>query len=177
MIAAFDVHYFGDERASAAAVLFHTYTDSEPAVEIIGSTEGVSRYIPGQFYRRELPCILSLFDQFDEAPDEILVDGYVMLGDRPGLGQHLFESFSGKVPVIGVAKSKYRDSSGAEVFRGGSKKPLYVTSAGIDLYEASERIRKMHGAHRMPALLKRVDLLAKGKIRCSSCGRVRKVGY
>ena len=163
MIAAFDVHYVGNERASAAAVLFHTYTDAEPAREFVVVTCEVSRYIPGQFYRRELPCILSLFDQFDEAPDEMLIDGYVMLGDRSGLGQHLFETFSGKIPVIGLAKSKYRNASGVEVFRGGSKRPLFVTSAGVDPHEASERIRLMHGAHRVPTLLKRVDLLAKGR--------------
>ncbi len=174
MIAAFDVHYVGDERASAAAVFFHNYTDTESVAEFIGLTGGVPPYIPGQFYRRELPCILRLFEQFDQAPDEMLIDGYVMLGDRPGLGQHLFEFFSGRIPVIGVAKSKYRNSAGVEVFRGGSKRPLYVTSAGVDPREASERIRLMHGAHRVPALLKRVDLLAKGKILCSSCGRVEK---
>jgi deoxyribonuclease V len=170
MIAAFDVHYWGDERASAAAVLFHNHTDAESAIEFVGLTYGISRYIPGQFYRRELPCILSLLEQFAEAPDEMLIDGYVMLGDRPGLGQHLFESLSGKIPVIGVAKSKYKDSSAVEVFRGGSKRPLYVTSAGIDPHEASERIRLMYGAHRVPVLLKRVDLLARGEIHCSSCG-------
>jgi deoxyribonuclease V len=166
MIAAFDVHYFGDERASAAAVLFQNYTDAEPAMEFVGLKDAISRYIPGQFYRRELPCILNLLGQFEEAPDEMLIDGYVMLGDRPGLGQYLFESFSGKIPVIGVAKSKYRDSSAVEVFRGGSKRPLYVTSAGIDLQKSSERISLMHGAHRVPTLLKRVDLLTRGKIRC-----------
>ena len=114
----------------------------------------------------ELPCILSLLEQFEEVPDEMLIDGYVMLGDRPGLGQHLFESFSGKIPVIGVAKSKYRDSSAGEVFRGGSKRPLYVTSAGIGPQKASEKISLMRGAHNIPTLLKRADLLARGKTRC-----------
>jgi deoxyribonuclease V len=108
-----------------------------------------------------------LLDQFSEAPNEILIDGYVMLGDRPGLGQHLFEFLSGKIPVIGVAKSKFGGSSALEVFRGVSKRPLYVTSAGVDPHEASERIRLMYGAHRVPVLLKRVDLLARGIIRCS----------
>jgi deoxyribonuclease V len=177
MIAAFDAHYIGDERASAAAVLFRNYTDTESVAEFVGLTGAVSPYIPGQFCRRELPCILRLFEQFDRAPDEMLIDGYAMLGDQPGLGQHLFQSFSGKIPVIGVAKSKYRNSAGVEVFRGRSKRPLYVTSAGVDPHEASEIIRLMHGAHRVPALLKRVDLLAKEKIRYSSGVRVGKVGY
>jgi deoxyribonuclease V len=166
MIAAFDVHYFGDECASAAAVLFHEYPDAEAAGECAGLIHGVSRYVSGQFYRRELPCILRLLEQFHETPREMVIDGYVMLGDRPGLGHYLFESFAGKIPVVGVAKSKYRNSSGIEILRGGSNRPLYVTSAGVDPHTASERIRAMHGAHRVPTMLKRVDLLARRGIGC-----------
>jgi deoxyribonuclease V len=84
-----------------------------------------------------------------------------MLGKRAGLGKHLFKFLDGKIPVVGVAKSKFEGSSGAEVFRGGSIRPLYVTSAGMDLQKASVRIRSMHGVHRIPTLLKRVDLLAR----------------
>jgi len=43
-----------------------------------------------------------------------------------------------------------KGSSGIEIFRGGSIHPLYVTSAGMDPQKASERIRTMHGAHRIP---------------------------
>ena len=163
MIAAFDVHYVSDEQASVAAVLFREYTDSQPSLEYTALANVVSHYIPGQFYRRELPCILRVLKQFWEPPEEMVVDGYVMLGERPGLGRHLFEAFGGRIPVIGVAKSKYRDSSGSEVFRGRSDKPLYVTSAGMDPLAAVERIKTMHGAHRVPTLLKRADLLARGK--------------
>jgi deoxyribonuclease V len=163
MIAAFDVRYLEDGRASAAAVLFHACTDAKPAVEYGSLADGVSPYIPGQFYRRELPCILGLLEQFHEAPDEMVVDGYVLLGDRPGLGHYLFESFHGQIPVIGVAKSRYRGAYGAEIFRGGSKRPLYVTSAGVNPRHAAERIGSMHGAHRVPTLLKRVDLLARAR--------------
>lgn len=116
----FDVHYFGDEYASAAAVLFQRYRDAETAGEYAGLIYGVSRYVSGQFYRRELPCILRLLEQFDETPDEMVIDGYVMLGDRPGLGQYLFESFAGQIPVVGVAKSKHRKSSAIEVLREGA---------------------------------------------------------
>jgi deoxyribonuclease V len=100
----------------------------------------------------------------EKAPDEIIIDGYVMLGNSPGLGHHLFKSLDGKIPVIGVAKSLFEGSSAAEVFRGGSTRPLYITSAGMDIQEASEKIRAMHGDYRIPTLLKRVDLLSKGKI-------------
>lgn len=170
VIAAFDVHHFQEGCSSAAAVLFHDYRDAEPLAEYIGFLTGVADYVSGEFYRRELPCILALLKQFDEAPDEIVIDGYVMLGNRPGLGQHLFEYFQGRIPVIGVAKSKLPGASGMEVFRGRSTwKPLYITSAGVDIHEASERIRIMHGEHRIPGLLKRVDFLArlKAKEHCS----------
>ena len=162
IIAAFDVHYLKD-GCSAAAVLFSDYGDAEPTATYTQFLPGAADYIPGEFYRRELPCILTLLKQIKEAPNEMVVDGYVMLGNRPGLGQHLFESFDGQIPVVGVAKSKFRGSSGVKVFRGGSIHPLYVTSAGVDLKKASERIGSMHGAHRIPTLLRQVDFLAREK--------------
>jgi deoxyribonuclease V len=161
MIAAFDVHYFGDASASAAAVLFHEYSDAESAAEYGVVMHGVAHYVAGQFYRRELPCILRLIEQIDEAPDEMVIDGYVTLGEKPGLGQYLFESFGGAIPVVGVAKSRFRTAAGIEILRGRSKRPLYVTSAGIAPHLAAERIKAMYGAHRVPTLLRRVDLLAR----------------
>ena len=163
IIAAFDVHYSEDGRAAAAAVLFSNYSDTEPAAVYTNRLPGAAAYIPGEFYRRELPCILALIQQINEALDEMIVDGYVMLGDKPGLGQYLYESFDGTIPVIGVAKSKFRGSADAEVLRGESIHPLYVTSAGADLQEAAGKIRTMHGPYRIPTLLKRVDLLAREK--------------
>jgi deoxyribonuclease V len=163
--AAFDVHYLEDGRASAAAVLFSDYGDPEPTAVYTEFLPEAARYIPGEFYRRELPGILALLKNFDQAPDEMIVDGYVMLGNRPGLGHHLFSLFDGKIPVIGVAKSKFKESSGVEVFRGKSIRPLVVTSAGIDEQKAVERIRTMHGNHRIPTLLKRVDRLARENAR------------
>ena len=160
MIGAFDVHYWKDGCA-AAAVLFSDYGDAEPTATYTQFLPRAADYVPGEFYRRELPCILTLLKRINEALEEMVIDGYVMLGNRPGLGQHLFDCFDGKIPVVGVAKSAFRGSSGTKVFRGGSMHPLYVTSAGVDLQKASERIRTMHGAHRIPTLLKWVDLLAR----------------
>jgi deoxyribonuclease V len=165
MIAAFDVHYLKNGCASAAVVLFSDYRDAEPAAVYTQFLSGAADYIPGEFYRRELPCIFTLLRRIDEVPDEMVVDGYVMLGNKPGLGQHLFNSFGGKIPVVGVAKSKFEGAGGVEVFRGGSIHPLYVTSAGVDLKKASERIRTMHGIHRIPTLLKRIDVLAREQAR------------
>ena len=162
MIAAFDVHYLPDGTASAAAVLFSDYLALEPSEEFTLRLQEVAGYIPGEFYKRELPCILSIYDTLGEKPDDIIIDGYVVLGIRPGLGQHLFEALGRKTPVIGVAKSSFDDAPGIEVLRGESTRPLYVTSVGIDPWEASQKIRTMHGPHRIPTLLKHVDLLARG---------------
>ena len=162
MIVAFDVHYLENGYASAAAVLFSAYSDAEPASDFTRLLPEPADYRSGEFYRRELPCLLKLVEEIKETLNEIIIDGYVMLGDKPGLGQHLFESLAGKIPVIGVAKSKFRGSHDVEIIRGRSTKPLYVTSAGVNQLEAAEKIRTMHGAYRIPTLLKRVDLLARG---------------
>ena len=175
MIAAFDVHYLEDGHASAAAVLFSDYSNAEPASVYTQFLPRAADYISGEFCIRELPCILALIKRINNALDEMIVDGYVMLGNRPGLGQHLFESFDGKIPVIGVAKSKFQGSSGALVFRGGSIRPLYVTSAGVEQEKASERIRMMHGVHRMPTLLTRVDLLARENARQDAWSAAKKI--
>ena len=106
--------------------------------EYIGLVYGVSRYISGQFYKRELPGILRLLEQFDETPDEMVIDGYVMLGDRPGLGQYLFESFVGRIPVIGVAKSKHRKSSAIEVLTEGHKTSLCDLCRSRPLHSVGE---------------------------------------
>ena len=164
MNAAFDVHYMKDGSAAAAVVMFSDYRDVEPSTALTQLMPRAAEYIPGQFYRRELPCIISLIQQIREPLVEIVIDGYVMLGDRQGLGMHLFNYLKGESPVIGVAKSLFKDAYAAEVFRGRSERPLYVTTVGMSLQEAAEKIRIMHGNYRIPTLLKYVDMLARGKI-------------
>jgi deoxyribonuclease V len=186
MIAAFDVCYPADGGAWAAAVLFRGYRDATPAAEYTRFLPRVAGYIPGEFYRRELPCILALLEQIRPGPEEVIVDGYVMLGERPGLGHRLFEAMGGWIPVVGVAKSRFQGSNSkgsgfersgferfgaVEVFRGGSRRPLHVTSAGTDVRRAAENIRIMHGPYRIPTLLKRVDALAREKARDRSSAR------
>jgi deoxyribonuclease V len=160
-ICAFDVHYREDGKASAAAVCFHDFADAVYAKAYQHLMPVPGRYISGEFYLRELPCILELINKMDNPPEVALVDGYVTLGARPGLGRHLYEAGQGQYAVIGVAKSPHLRAQGAEVYRGGSRKPLYVTSAGIDLEIACRSIRRMHGAHRIPTLLQQVDRLAR----------------
>lgn len=143
-------------------MLFERWTDAAPTAHLIEVLQDVQPYVPGEFYRRELPILLALIGRVREPLDIILIDGYVCLGDEPGLGQHLFEKLGGKTPVIGVAKSRFHDTDAIEVLRGHSQSPLYITAAGIPLDEAAEHVRQMHGPYRIPTLLKQVDQLSKG---------------
>jgi len=161
VIAAFDVYYRQDGWSYAAAVGLDDYTDARPVSVYTGQRSNVRPYISGEFYRRELPCILELLKAFPVALREIIVDGYVQLGSKPGLGKHLFTALEGCIPVIWVAKSAFRGAQGLPVLRGHSKRPLYITAAGVDVDAAAAKIRKMHGCHRIPTLLKLVDRLAR----------------
>ncbi|MDJ0721846.1 MAG: endonuclease V [Desulfobacterales bacterium] len=160
-IAAFDVHYLEDGRASAAAVLFSGFSVSAPAATYQRMVARSKAYRPGAFYRRELPAILFLLEQITAPLDILIVDGYVMLGSRPGMGRHLYETLGSRNPVIGVAKSRFKGVPAHEIIRGASQRPLYVTAAGMDTAAAAENIRKMHGPHRIPTLLRHVDRLAR----------------
>jgi deoxyribonuclease V len=167
MIACVDVDY-RDPEAFAACVLFGDWADEHPASEQFEHIGRVEPYHPGQFYKRELPCLLAVLGQVAEPLDAVLVDGYVWLRDEktPGLGAYLYEALGKRVPVIGVAKTRFASARAAcEVRRGGSHRPLYVTAVGIDLAEAARSVQRMHGPHRVPTLLKRVDLL------CRAAGR------
>jgi deoxyribonuclease V len=59
MILAVDVHY-RDENAIAAGVMFKDWSDQEPNEKLLVQIAQVAADEPGQFYQRELPCILAL---------------------------------------------------------------------------------------------------------------------
>src|SRR5262245_50969470 len=59
VMACVDVDYRGDS-AVAACVLFRDWTDGAPAGQHVQSIQGIEAYVPGQFYRRELPCLLAV---------------------------------------------------------------------------------------------------------------------
>ena len=75
----------------------------------------------------------------------------------------MYEALNEKIPVIGVAKNNFAkiDALKVPVLRGDSKKPLYITSKGIDLEQAASYIQEMHGEYRFPTLLKEVDRLGR----------------
>jgi deoxyribonuclease V len=157
---AVDVHYLGDELAVAAGVAFADWRSDRIARTQVVRIRKVRPYSPGNFFERELPCLLAVIDQFGELPDTIVIDGYVTLGedDRDGLGAHLYVALERQVSVIGVAKSRFAGTPvDREVFRGESARPLYVTSRRIALEAAKQLILGMHGAHRVPTLLAAAD--------------------
>ncbi len=165
MILAFDTHYF-DDKAKTVAVQFEHWTDEFPCQIYEETLEGIAAYESGSFYKRELPCILSLLKQIDLTIIEmIIVDGFVVLNDEGalGLGGYLHEALDEKIPVIGVAKNNFAkiDALKIPVLRGDSKKPLYITSKGIALQQAASYIQEMHGDYRFPTLLKEVDRIGR----------------
>jgi deoxyinosine 3'endonuclease (endonuclease V) len=60
MLLAIDVYYI-DNRAKSVGVLFHHWTDLTSVIEqvITDYQDNVEPYQSGQFYQRELPCIMS----------------------------------------------------------------------------------------------------------------------
>jgi deoxyribonuclease V len=162
LIFAIDVFYNDDNSAKASGVLFENWEDAMPLQLYSAYIPKVDEYVPGEFYRRELPCILELLKQVEYTLEYIVVDGYVDLNDKMGLGAHLYEALKQKIKVIGVAKTLFRNISDATyLYRGKSQKPLYITSAGVELLEAKEYIASMHGKYRFPTLLKEVDRLCR----------------
>lgn len=167
MILAFDTYYF-DVKAKTVCLAFDEWTAAESFEVYSEILENIEEYRSGEFYKRELPCILSLLNQIDlHKVQTIIVDGYVFLDDdgKPGLGYYLYKALNSEIPVIGVAKSNFAtiDKLKRPVMRGDSKSPLFVTAIGIDLDEAAKNIGQMSGCFRIPAILKQLDSMTKDK--------------
>jgi deoxyribonuclease V len=167
MIACIDVDYDEDPAgttATAACVVIPTWTADKPAAEYVRKLDGVAQYMPGQFYKRELPCVLAVLELVAETVELIVVDGYVVLdaGGTLGMGGHLYEALDRRIPIIGVAKNRFHSNAAAiEVYRGGSKRALFVTALGVEPRAAANDVQRMHGEHRLPTVLKRVDRLCR----------------
>lgn len=165
MFGCVDVGYRGDRGpAVASCVVYEDWAAHESHEERVAVVQRVAPYVPGRFYRRELPCILRVLREVQSPIDVMVVDGHVWLDDRgaPGLGAHLFRALDEKIAVIGVAKNPFGHFRGhRRVVRGRSRKPLFVTATGIDLDVAARSIRLMHGAHRVPTSVARAHELSR----------------
>lgn len=122
----------------------------------------VAPYQSGQFYQREMPCLLALLVTISEPFDVIIIDGYVYLDgqQKAGLGKHLYDHLPTPTPIIGIAKNRFIDiSEHFAVYRGISKHPLYVTSIGID--DPTTFVKQLQGKHRLPDIVSQVDELSR----------------
>lgn len=168
---AIDVFYT-ESHSKTVGVIFNDWQDSEPQDIIVEEVEKESTpYIPGQFFRRELPCILNLLEKINlEEFDTVIIDGFISLKDNngkvcSGLGEHLLERLPKGVSLIGVAKTNYCKTNeiSEHVRRGKSTRPLYVQGRGDYNNEtAGNLIRLMKGNFRIPTLLKILDKKTKG---------------
>jgi deoxyribonuclease V len=157
MIYCLDVLYSGD-TARVACVGFHSWSDDQPSYQKVTTIPGpLEPYVPGQFYKRELPCLLAALEGLTDI-ELVVVDSHVWVGDKmPGLGAKLHAKIN--VPVIGVAKTKYLDAPVVEVLRGEATNPLYVDAVGVD--NAPDLVKLMAGPFRIPTLLKLADSLSR----------------
>lgn len=159
---ALDVDY-RDCGAVTAAVMFADWTSSTALRTLTSHRAEIEPYQPGEFYKRELPCLLAALELLPHSPTLVIIDGYVWLPQGlPGLGARLWEALGQTIPVVGVAKNPWRDHDIAlPVLRGGSQRPLFVTAAGTDPVEAARGVESMHGSFRHPTLLKLADSLCR----------------
>ena len=76
----------------------------------------------------------------------------------------MYDALDEKIPIIGVAKNSFQNiSTDTYLYRGESKKPLFITSSGVEQQEAKKLIKSMHGKYRFPTLLKEVDRSCRDK--------------
>jgi deoxyribonuclease V len=158
-----DVDY-REDCVVAAGVGFAEWGD---AVAVFETTRrfvaAPADYESGQFYKREMPYLLQLLGGLEHPPALVIIDGFVWLdGGRAGLGAHLAEALVSACPVIGVAKRPFHEAANAApLLRGTSQVPLFVSAVGVELLQAVSGIAQMHGPHRVPTLLRRVDQLSR----------------
>ena len=160
-----DVSYKGTQ-AKVVGGFFETWSDTSLMQISSKIVDDVAEYVSGEFYKRELPCILEFLEDMDlQEIDLIIIDGFIYLDDggKKGLGAYLYESMALAIPIIGVAKSKFYNNNKLvkEIFRGQSKNGIYISAIGIDLDAASAPVQTMSGDFRLPELIKKVDTKTK----------------
>ncbi|WP_066805385.1 endonuclease V [Moraxella oblonga] len=162
-----DVYYKDIENqtiANVAGIRFTGIENNNILNEYKIIVNHVEPYQSGQFYKREMPCLLSLINQIKEPFDVIIIDGYVYLDglEKPGLGKYLYDQLIIKKPIIGIAKTNfYGTPSEYRIYRGTSKHPLYVTCINIGIDTAKTLVQKLQGQYRIPDIVKKTDILSR----------------
>jgi deoxyinosine 3'endonuclease (endonuclease V) len=162
MLLALDLHY-EDDRTWVG------YAHGDGEGNILGKGRYMvpgapEPYVSGQFWRRELPPIMTILEAHPELLDNIriiFVDCSCQIPTGPSMGEKLYDALGGKYRVIGVAKTLYLGSTSTAITRGTSKRPLYVSEAATnDFSSAAELVLGLAGPHRLPTILKMADLCA-----------------
>lgn len=164
MLLAIDVHY-SDDAVTAAGVAFDDWTDSEPTQRwVLPFDDHPAPYLAGEFYQRELPYLCKVIDRAAAvgAIETVIIDAHVWLTEgQPGLGVHLYEHLNGTIPVVGIAKSPYRNGIAIPITRGTSRRPLHISSVVVDPDKSADLVRAMDGTDRIPTMIRLVDQLAR----------------
>jgi len=159
MIIALDTAY-SNTIAATAGVYFDDWQSASPERVFISHTSDLQDYQSGQFYKRELPCIVQLLKEHSIKPEINIIDGNVFLDHegRPGLGKHLYDELKGCSQIVGVAKNRFKSLTEQNaVYRATSKNPIYVTSTIEELEQVKINVQSMHGNFRIPTMLKMAD--------------------
>lgn len=150
--------------AKVSGIRFQGTEQNEILSEHIVTVDNVAPYESGQFYKREMPCLLALLEKIDDPYDVIIIDGYVFLDgvSKPGLGKYLYDSLAVKKPIIGIAKNHFYDiTEDYAVWRGISKHPVYVTSVGMAVNKAKSLVASLADQYRIPHIVTAVDQLGR----------------
>ena len=87
MILAIDVKYNEEEPTAKAVGVLFNWMGEMPERTIVKEVQNIHKYIPGQFYKRELPCILEILKDVDLNDIEaIIVDGHVYIDNEKSYG-------------------------------------------------------------------------------------------
>lgn len=164
-----DVHYQTDtllqsEKAKVAGIRFQDIKINDILSQHTTIVNEVAPYESGQFYKREMPCLLALISQIEEPFDVLVIDGYVFLDgiSKAGLGKYLYDNLLIRKPIIGIAKNQFKDvSEDYAVWRSTSKHPLYVTSVDFHIMDAKSIVQNLKGLHRLPDIIRKVDFLSR----------------
>lgn len=163
------MHYKTDtltqfEKAKVSGIRFQNTQTNEILGEHTTTVNEVAPYQSGQFYKREMACLLALINQINEPYSVIIIDGYIFLdgAQQAGLGKYLYDNLTIKKPIIGIAKNQFKDvSEDYAVWRGTSKHPLYITSINFPIADAKNIVQDLEGQHRLPNIVKKVDFLSR----------------
>lgn len=73
----------------------------------------VEEYVPGEFYKLELPCFMVVIYQVKQYKvDFIILDSRVQLGEgEKGLGEYVYKALDEMYLIIGVAKRSFHSNA------------------------------------------------------------------